>query len=81
VHLPYGAHPTGVYGYYEHDAAHLGDYYAASRTQATTDAYLRRWVVEMADHWAYLDAIGMSRLLRLRVDPALGSVLGNVPHE
>jgi glutaconate CoA-transferase subunit A len=75
VHLPYGAHPTGVYGYYEHDPVHLGEYYTASRGQAATDDYLRRWVFEMPDHWAYLDAIGMARLLRLRVDPALGSVL------
>jgi glutaconate CoA-transferase subunit A len=75
VHLPYGAHPTGVYGYYEHDAAHLGEYYEASRVRAATDDYLRRWVFEMEDHWAYLDAIGMSSLLRLRLDPALGSKL------
>jgi acyl CoA:acetate/3-ketoacid CoA transferase alpha subunit len=73
VHLPYGAHPTGVYGYYEHDAAHLGEYYAASRTQTATDDYLRTWVFQMEDHWAYLDAIGMSSLLKLQVDPALGS--------
>jgi glutaconate CoA-transferase, subunit A len=75
VHLPYGAHPTGVYGYYEQDAAHLGEYYEASRGRSETDEYLRRWVFEVGDHWSYLDAIGMSSLLRLRVDPALGSKL------
>ena len=81
VHLPYGAHPTGVYGYYEHDTAHLGDYYVASRMQAATDDYLRCWVFEMADHWQYLDALGISRLLRLNVDPVLGSVMRGMPHE
>lgn len=75
VSLPYGAHPTGVYGYYEHDADHLGTYYAASRDADATAAYLRRWVHGMPDHWAYLDAIGASTLLKLRVDPALGYVL------
>jgi glutaconate CoA-transferase, subunit A len=79
VHLPYGAHPTGVYGYYEQDAAHLGEYYQASRDREMTDDYLRRWVFEMEDHWSYLDAIGMSSLLRLRVDPALGSKLAARP--
>jgi glutaconate CoA-transferase, subunit A len=79
VHLPYGAHPTGVYGYYDHDAAHLGEYYQASRDREATDGYLRRWVFEMEDHWSYLDAIGMSSLLRLRVDPALGSKLAARP--
>ncbi|WP_137389523.1 CoA transferase subunit A [Rhodoligotrophos defluvii] len=72
VHLPYGAHPTGVYGYYDHDAPHLADYYAASATEAETAAWLDRWVYGLPDHWAYLDALTMSRLLRLRVDPALG---------
>lgn len=72
VHLPFGAHPTGVYGYYDHDAPHLDDYYAASRSPETVAGYLDRFVREPADHWAYLDRVGMSRLMRLRVDPALG---------
>lgn len=76
VHLPYGAHPTGVFGYHEHDDAHLREYYTASHDQAATDAYLERWVHGPADHWAYLDEIGMERLLRLRVDPALGYATG-----
>jgi acyl CoA:acetate/3-ketoacid CoA transferase alpha subunit len=72
VHLPYGAHPTGVYRYYDHDPACLADYYAASHSQADTDRWLDRWAHGPADHFAYLDAIGASRLLKLRVDPALG---------
>jgi acyl CoA:acetate/3-ketoacid CoA transferase alpha subunit len=76
VWLPYGAHPTGVYGYYEHDGGHLAEYYAASRSQPETDAYLERWVHGQADHWSYLDAIGVSALLKLRVDPALGYLKG-----
>ncbi|RZN35775.1 CoA-transferase [Bradyrhizobium sp. Leo121] len=72
VHVPYGAHPTGVYGYYDHDAPHLADYYAASRSETDTAAWLDRWVHGLPDHYAYLDALTMSRLLRLRVDPALG---------
>ncbi|MFC7397840.1 CoA transferase subunit A [Chelatococcus sp. GCM10030263] len=72
VHVPYGAHPTGVYGYYDHDAPHLAEYYAASQTDAGTTDWLDRWVHGIADHWAYLDALTISRLLRLRVDPALG---------
>ncbi|MGQ9368324.1 CoA transferase subunit A [Azospirillum sp. ST 5-10] len=72
VHLPYGAHPTGVYGYYDHDAPHLADYYAASRTAEDAARWLDRWVHGLPDHFAYLDAVGASRLLKLRVDPALG---------
>jgi glutaconate CoA-transferase subunit A len=63
-----------VYGYYDHDAAHLAEYYEASRTDESTRAYFRKYVDEAPDHYAYLDRIGISRLMRLRVDPALGYV-------
>jgi acyl CoA:acetate/3-ketoacid CoA transferase alpha subunit len=80
VHLPFGAHPTGVFGYYEHDAAYLGEYYAASRRQDSTDAFFRRWIHDQADHWSYLDALLVSRLLALRVDPALGTIMTGQRH-
>lgn len=72
VHAPYGAHPTGLYGYYDHDPEHLADYYRAARDGAAVQAYLARHVFGPADHFAYLDALGARRLLGLRVDPALG---------
>jgi len=74
VHLPYGAHPTGVYGYYDHDPHHLGLYYDASRTAEGIGAWLERWVFGLPDHFAYLDAVSLRRLIALRVDPALGYV-------
>lgn len=76
VHLPYGAHPTGVYGYYEHDAAHLAEYYAASRDVRAAAVFLDRWVHGQPDHWGYLDAIGVRTLMELRVDPFFGYVAG-----
>jgi len=74
VHVPFGAHPTGVYGYYDHDAPHLAEYYEASRTAEGVRAYFRKYVDEAPDHATYLDRIGVSRLMQLRVDPALGYV-------
>ncbi|MDA8247719.1 MAG: hypothetical protein M0Z28_00920 [Rhodospirillales bacterium] len=72
VHAPYGAHPTGVFGYYDHDAPALRDYYAASGDAAALQGWLDRFVFGPADHLAYLDLFGVSRLSRLTVDPALG---------
>lgn len=72
VHLPYGAHPTGVYGYYDHDAAFLRRYYDASRDKDALVRHLDEFVFGPSDHWAYLDKIGIAALLSLRVDPALG---------
>ncbi|WP_250470047.1 CoA-transferase [Caballeronia sp. GAFFF2] len=74
VHAPFGAHPLGNFGYYLHDQPHLQDYYDASRTPQATQAFLDEHVHAPADHWAYLDRIGIARLLRLRVDPALGFI-------
>lgn len=78
VHAPYGAHPTGVYGYYDHDPDHLRLYYGASGSPEATAAYLAEWVGAPPDLWAYLDRIGMGRLMDLRVDPALGYRLDRI---
>ncbi|MBO9127902.1 CoA transferase subunit A [Rhizobium sp. 16-488-2a] len=72
VHLPYGAFPLGIYGYYEYDREALAEYYEASRTRETTQAWLRAWVHGIASHGDYLDAHGADRLLALRTDPHLG---------
>lgn len=71
--VPYGAHPTGMYLYYDPDFEHISHYYEASRSAATFREYLRRYVYDPTDHWAYLNAIGgIGRLLALRPDPAFG---------
>jgi acyl CoA:acetate/3-ketoacid CoA transferase alpha subunit len=72
VHLPYGAFPLGIYGYYEYDGAALAEYYEASRSPEATQAWIDTWVHAIESHWDYLDAHGASRLLSLRVDPYLG---------
>ncbi len=72
VELPFGAHPTGMYRYYDPDFAFMDAYYAASRDPAAFRAHLDEWVLGTADHWAYLRKVGLRRLLELRSDPALG---------
>lgn len=72
VHLPFGAHPTGLYDYYDHDFPHLAEYHESAARDDDLARYLDRYVFAPSDHWAYLDTITPSRLLRLAVDPALG---------
>ena len=72
VEAPFGAHPTGMYRYYDPDFAFLTDYYAASRDEAAFRRYLDEYVFDVADHWAYLRKIGIRRLMALRADPGLG---------
>ncbi|MBI4574348.1 MAG: CoA transferase subunit A [candidate division NC10 bacterium] len=72
VEVPFGAHPTGMYRYYDPHFEFMRDYYAASRDPAAFRAHLEEWVLGPADHWAYLRKVGLRRLLALRSDPGLG---------
>jgi acyl CoA:acetate/3-ketoacid CoA transferase alpha subunit len=72
VEVPFGAHPTGMYRYYDPDFAFLRDYYAASRDGETFRRHLDEYVFGVPDHWAYLRNLGIRRLMDLRSDPGLG---------
>jgi len=72
VEVPFGAHPTGMYRYYDPDFNYLGDYYAASRDEAAFRRHLDEYVFGVPDHWAYLRKFGIRRLMSLRADPGLG---------
>lgn len=72
VEVPFGAHPTGMYRYYDPDFDFLGGYYAASRDASAFRGHLDEYVFQVPDHWAYLGKIGIRRLMALRADPGLG---------
>lgn len=66
VEVPFGAHPTPVLGLYDTDAEHMRAYAEATATQEGAAAYLDRFVHGVADHSAYLERIGIDRLMALR---------------
>ncbi len=72
VEVPYGAHPAGMYRYYDYDPKHVEYYWERSRTAEGFQEYLEAYVLGVADHWDYLGKIGLARLMELRADPALG---------
>lgn len=74
VHLPWGAHPSQCFGYYDYDPAAMIAYDKASRTQEAFDAWLAESLCQ--DHAAYLKQIGEERLSGLKIDPAAGYVPG-----
>lgn len=76
VEAPYGAHPSQCFGCYDYDGQFYLAYDKASRIQETFDAFLQEYVMDCADHSAYLDKLGASRLLALRVQPGFGYVPG-----
>lgn len=73
VELPFAAHPTSVYREYNYDARHIERYVEATRTPHSFQSYLEDYVLNVKDHWAYLEKIGgLQHLESLRADPILG---------
>ena len=66
VHLPWGAHPSPVQGYYHRDHAVYADYHRRSATPAGAQAWLTEWVLGVPDHAAYLARLARGRLAGLR---------------
>ncbi|MFH5822425.1 CoA transferase subunit A [Georgenia sp. AZ-5] len=63
VHAPFGAHPCCCDSRYGYDQDELRRYYEASRSRETMEAYLDDRVRGVADHWEYLDRVGVAGLL------------------
>jgi glutaconate CoA-transferase subunit A len=56
VHMPYGAHPTGMTGYYDSDYAFNGKAFGGGvmRDRELFKSFLDEWVYGCADHDAYI---------------------------
>jgi acyl CoA:acetate/3-ketoacid CoA transferase alpha subunit/acyl CoA:acetate/3-ketoacid CoA transferase beta subunit len=69
---PYGCHPYGNYARgiaelesHTNDYAFLRSHRAAQDDPARYDAWVREWILDPADHEAYLHKLGRARLARL----------------
>lgn len=70
VRAPWGAHPFSSPGHYLVDEQHLGEYLGAATAARKGDRtpfeeYLRRYVTGPDSHAAYLEQVGLRRLLEL----------------
>ena len=77
VHAPYGAHPAGMYRYYDYDIKHIDEYVNASRTKESMASYFNEYIYGTKNELDYLKKIGIERLLELRADPYFGYSLKN----
>nr|HET6901605.1 CoA-transferase [Ktedonobacteraceae bacterium] len=73
VHLPYGAHPSYVQGYYDRDNAFYLEWDVISRDQQRTQDWLNEWVYGVADHAEYMRKLGKETMERIRPGTALAS--------
>lgn len=72
VHVPFGAHPSQAYNYYDLDAEFLKMYDKASGDDELFDAFLAEWVYGVNSHEEYIEKLGTSRINKLKVRKGLG---------
>lgn len=76
VRVPYGAHPTACYGFYDYDARHLNYYRKAAEDDAAFENYLREWVYGVSSHEEYLEKVGVESLLKIKASAGRGYAVG-----
>jgi hypothetical protein len=74
VEAPYGGHPYAAHGFYKEDVEFIRDYVKCSEANRKGDAatwtdYLKRHVHAPQDHYAYLETVGIRKLLGLYTHP------------
>ena len=72
VAVPYGAHPTSCFNFYDYDAQHLNMYRKMSEDDGNFEAYLDKWVYGISSQEKYLVKVGIDRLLEIKINPAFG---------
>lgn len=76
IKVPYGAHPTACYGFYDYDPKHLHYYRRIAEDDSKFKKYLEEWVYGVSSHAQYLDKVGNETLLKIRANPATGYAIG-----
>lgn len=76
VKVPYGAHPTACYAFYDYDPKHLNLYKKIAGDDGLFKKYLDEWVYGVTSHEEYLDKIGSDMLFKIKANPVLGYAVG-----
>jgi glutaconate CoA-transferase subunit A len=76
VKVPYGAHPTACFGFYDYDPAHLNHYKRVAKDDDSFNGYLDDYVYGIADHDEYLNRVGAAALLKIKANPFVGYAQG-----
>ena len=76
VKVPFGAHPTACYNFYDYDSNHLRQYYNMAKDESSFRKYIEKYVLEPDSFNDYLDKIGFERITSLIADSDTGYHLG-----
>jgi len=76
VKVPYGAHPTGCYTFYDYDPKHLNLYKKVADDDGLFKEYLDEWVYGVPSYDEYLNKVGTESLLKIKANPVFGYAVG-----
>lgn len=76
VEVPFGCHPLQCANFYDYDGMFMRMYDEVSKDEEKFQAFLDEYVYGCPTHMDYLDKLGASRLLGLKVKPGWGYVPG-----
>jgi len=76
VRIPFGAHPTGCYAFYDYDPKHLNLYKKMAEDDKLFKEYLDEWVYGVSSHEEYTNKIGGAHILKIKANPVLGYAPG-----
>jgi glutaconate CoA-transferase subunit A len=76
VPVPFGAHPTACFGFYDYDPIHLKLYAKAASQDHTFQEYLDEWVRTISSQQDYIEKLGELHLSSIAADPVLGYAPG-----
>ena len=78
VKVPYGAHPTDCFNFYDYDPMHLNMYHQMAADDERFEEYLDAWVYGVRTWEEYLEKVGVDRLLEIKANPTIGYAPGLV---
>jgi glutaconate CoA-transferase, subunit A len=66
VQEPFGSHPSPTQGYARRDDNFYFEYHKETRSREGFEAWLKKWVLGVKDHRAFLELLGQARVARLK---------------
>ena len=76
VKVPYGAHPTAVFNFYDYDPKHLNLYRKMAGDDTAFREYLDEWVYGVRSWEEYLSKVGAETLVTIKANPVIGYAPG-----
>ena len=66
VHEPFGSHPSPAQGFARRDDDFYFEYHKETRSRDGFEQWLKKWVLGVTNHRAFLDLLGKERVERLK---------------